>query len=780
VAREAGGDQLSPPGAASHRDRWLGPIALAVVLVSSALALRIGRPPAPVPATAPDSAFSAERAMAHVRAIAAVPRPVGTAAHDRARDYVVAALASFGLEPEVQTATALIERGGRARGATVQNVVARIRGTGTGRAVALVSHYDSQVLTPGAADAASGVAAVLEAVRVLQRGPPLGNDVIVLITDAEEPGLLGAEAFVAEHRWADDVALVLNFEARGSGGPSLMFETGPRNGRRLRAYAAHDPYPVGSSLSYEVYRRLPNDTDFSVFRRAGIAGLNFAFIDDAHTYHQAFDVPRNLSRASLQHHGEHAVAMARYFGSVDLSETDGPDAVWFDFPGLGLVVYSAALAIPLAGAAVLVLLGLGVWGLRSRRLRVRDLVAGLLAAPLGLILANRGAHLLMWHLYPLHAEHDLLQGRAQYVEGWYLLALVALAWIPVAGLWILARRWFRAGGTALGAFVVPASLAMYTAVAVPGASMLLLWPTLGALAGVYYLLRREPMPVGPGGVLLLAVLAIPGIALLVPLLHLVFVALNIEFAPYLAAIAGLTIVLLYPLLDAVRRPNWWWSLAAAAGLCVLFVTAGLLSRGATEEHPAPTSLLYALDADSGLARWATGMEVSDAWTGSAVPDDAEWITLERFLPGLHREFRAAPAPVVSVPVSAIETLADDTADGRRRLTVALRSEEPAPYFRLRATDQPHVRLAAVNGRELEGRGESGIDLDYFGAPEGGIVVTLETSAPAEAIVLDLLAHRYGLPSVPGVTRERPPTLFPVADHWSDRTIVRQRIVIPGE
>ena len=764
----------------SRLDRWRGPLAVTIIIVLSVLALRTSRPPAPVPRTAPDTAFSSERAMEHVRAIAVEWHPVGTPAHERAREYVVSSLRSLGLEPEVQTATALLQRGTRVRAATVRNVVARIPGTRSAGAVALVSHYDSEVLTPGAADAASGVAAILEATRALRAGPPLANDVIILVTDAEESGLLGAEAFVAEHPWARDIALVLNFDDRGSAGASYMFETGAENGRRVRAFAAHDPHPVANSLSYEVYRRLPNDTDFTVFRRAGIVGLNFAFIDGAHTYHQSFDTPENLSEASLQHHGEHALALARHFGSTDLTETSGPDAVWFNFPGLGLVVYPASWAIPLAAAAVVLWIVLVVWGLRSRRVRVRDMVVGVLLVPIGLVLANRGAHVMMGHLYPLHVEHDLLQGRAQYVEGWYLLAVVALTWLPIVGLWILARRWVRAGGAALGALLLPTAAVLVAAVAVPGVSVVVQWPVLCALASVYALLRQDDARAASTRTLWWpAVLAVPTLLILVPLLYLLFVAMNIELAPYLAVIAGVTLVLMYPLIDQVRRPNWWWSLVSAVALCIGCVAAGLLSRGVSAARPAPTALLYALDPDEGIALWASGMETGDEWTGRVVREEAEWRTLERFLPGVREEFRTAEAPPLSLPAPLVEVMLDEIVNGSRHLTLAIRSAIAAPYLRLRAAGQSRVRLQAVNGKALAGGGEEGFDLDYLGAPDTGIVLELVSSAPTAPIALDLWEHRYELPSVGGLPGPRPATLFPVADYRSDRTIVRRSVVVGG-
>ena len=765
---------------ASRLERWSGPAAVALIVVVSAVALRSTRPPAPVPRTAPDTLFSSERAMVHVRALATEPHPVGTAAHGRAREYVIASLRSLGLRPEVQTATAVLQRGTRVRAATVHNVVARVPGTRSSGAVALVSHYDSEVLTPGAADATSAVAAILEAVRALRAGAPLANDVIVLITDGEEPGLLGAEAFVSEHPWARDVVLVLNFEARGSAGPSYMFETGARNGWLLRAFAEHDPHPVANSLSYEVYRRMPNDTDFTVFRRGGIVGLNFAFIDDAHTYHQSFDTPENLSEASLQHHGEHALALARHFGSVDLTTTSGADAVWLDFPALGLVVYPATWAIPLAALAVALWIGALVWGLRSRRARVRDVAAGVVLVPVALVLANRGAHLMMGRLYALHAEHDLLQGRAQYVEAWYLLAVVALTWLPVVGLWILARRWFRAGGAALGALLLPTALVLFAAVAVPGVSVVVQWPVLCALASVYVLLRHgDARPARTSTLWWPAVLAVPTLLILVPLLYLLFVAVNIELAPYLAVIAGVTLVLTYPLIDQVRRPNWWWSLVSAVALCAAFVAAGLLSRGVSAARPAPTALLYALDADDGVALWASGMETGDEWTGRLVPENGERRALERFLPGVREEFRTAAAPTLELPAPVVEILSDETADGSRHLTLAIRSAIAAPYLRLHAAEGSPVRLRAVNGKVIEDSGGGGFDLDYLGAPDAGILVDLVSSAPAEPIALDLWEHRYELPSIGGLPGPRPATLFPVAEYWSDRTVVRRSLAVGG-
>lgn len=133
----------------------------------------------------------------------------------------------------------------------------------------------------------------------MKAGEPLENDVIPLFGDGEELGLLGAIGFVEEHAWALDVKLVLNFEAPGNSGPSIMFENSGQNGFPIQEFAKAVPYPVSNSLAYTIYKKLPNNTDFSIFKDAGMVGFNFAFIDGVEAYHSPIDRPNNLSRNSL-------------------------------------------------------------------------------------------------------------------------------------------------------------------------------------------------------------------------------------------------------------------------------------------------------------------------------------------------------------------------------------------------------------------------------------------------------------------------------------------------
>ena len=264
----------------------------------AAVSVSLVEPPRAVPETAPPAEFSSARALRHVRAVAEKPHPTGSDEIERVRRYIIVELGALGISAEVQTAEVVPAQGAEGwpvPAARVQNIVARVPGTSNSRALMLAAHYDSVPTGPGASDDAAGVAALLETLRALKSGPPLKNDLVVIFSDAEELGLVGAHAFADEHPWMKDVGLVLNFEARGAGGPSMMFETSDGNGALIRELASAAPHTVANSLMYAVYKRLPNDTDMTVYKRAGAAGLNFAYAARITSYHTALDSADELA-----------------------------------------------------------------------------------------------------------------------------------------------------------------------------------------------------------------------------------------------------------------------------------------------------------------------------------------------------------------------------------------------------------------------------------------------------------------------------------------------------
>ncbi|MEH6513954.1 MAG: M28 family peptidase, partial [Maribacter arcticus] len=258
-----------------------------------------------------ETEFSTDRALVHVKEISKEPHAVGFPAHAKVRSYIVAELQKLGLETSIQEGYTAGDWGNLSK---AENILARIKGKESGKALLLLSHYDSNPHSSlGASDAGSGVATILEGVRAfLKTNPNSKNDIIILISDAEELGLNGADLFVDEHEWLKDVGLVLNFEARGSGGPSYMLmETNRGNSRLISEFITANPeFPVANSLAYSIYKMLPNDTDLTVFREdADIEGFNFAFIDDHFDYHTANDNYERLDRNTLAHQGSYLMPL---------------------------------------------------------------------------------------------------------------------------------------------------------------------------------------------------------------------------------------------------------------------------------------------------------------------------------------------------------------------------------------------------------------------------------------------------------------------------------------
>jgi hypothetical protein len=301
--------------------------------------------------------FSSERALVHLAAISQKPHYLGTEAHNEVRNYIVEQLQELGLETQIEEGYSFSEWANITKS---KNILARIKGREQGKALMLLSHYDSNPHSSlGASDAGSGIVTILEGVRAfLSENKTPKNDIIILISDAEEIGLNGAELFVNKHAWAKDVGLVLNFEARGSGGPSYMLlETNGGNANLIKGFVKANPkYPVGNSLVYSVYKMLPNDTDLTVFREdADINGFNFAFIDDHFDYHTALDSYDRLDKNTLEHQGEYIMPLLHYFSEANLNNLNSSDdLVYINTPIFNFITYPFNWIFPMLIIALVI------------------------------------------------------------------------------------------------------------------------------------------------------------------------------------------------------------------------------------------------------------------------------------------------------------------------------------------------------------------------------------------------------------------------------------------
>jgi hypothetical protein len=360
--------------------------------------LRTYSTPSPVESDAPDVVFSAVRAEAILRDLLSenVPHVAGSPQNTVVRDRIVAHFEAAGYEPQIQSRFHCNPQFGSC--SPVENIIAVKPGSGGKYAVLLTAHYDSGWTGPGAADDGSGTSAIIEIARMAADFPPFKNDVIFLISDSEENGLIGADAFAEHHPLFDSVKAVINLEARGVSGPSAMFETGDGNRSIIRMLSKNVDRPVANSLIYEIYKRMPNDTDYSVYKRKGVMGVNFAFAQGVPVYHSVVDDPDHLDLGSLQHHGDNAWGMLNALGERDLNTINHrEDAGYIDLFATRLAHYPLSIVGGMG-------LFFGVWtmlaiGLAFRReFRFRQLRWGLVAIPFLLLAIVLGGYLLSWPL----------------------------------------------------------------------------------------------------------------------------------------------------------------------------------------------------------------------------------------------------------------------------------------------------------------------------------------------------------------------------------------------
>jgi len=740
----------------------LYPLSLLLLGILAFLSNYAQRPPSPAQESAPPADFSAARALAHVEAIAARPRPVGSAEHAAARDYVYGALSSLGLSPEIQRTTALGKpRGAAAIAGGVENVAARLKGGG-GKAVMLAAHYDSVTTAPGASDDGSGVAVLLETARALKAGPQPAGDVILLFTDAEEVGMLGALAFTKEHPWARDVGVVLNFEARGSGGPAIMFETSAGNGDLIRQFAEAAPDPIANSLSYEIYKRLPNDTDLTYFKQAGMPGLNFAYIKNLTRYHTSLDTIENLDRGSLQQQGGYALALARQFGSSQSGPRAERDAVYFNPFGHAFVHYPGSWVLPLTILVAVLFACVAFYGWRKRLLKPGGAALGFVAFLLSVLLATALVWLawrLVAGLRPWYAEvpPDSAGGGDLYLIGFVLLCLAA-----VSAVYALFARRVGAVGLLSGALFGWLLLLIASSLLVPGASYLFAWPLLFLLAGLAVVIKLGDVD-GPSpsrSLVVMTIFAVPLVLLAAPVIYQTHVALTLNASTVVALVAALTLAPVAALAGFSRAPRAWALPVVCALLSLACVAWALMSDGGGS-GPRQSSIFYALNADTGSGFWGSaGRE--DEWTSQFFAGRGAYKPMSEFFPGFGASFLQSPAPAAQLAPPNVTVLSDETAGAARVLRLSVTSQRRAPVLGVFVEGDSEPISMAVNGRRVEdpppvltGAQSRAFGLRYYAAPPEGFELELHVRA-AQGLRLRVVDQSYGLPELQGFTyRPRP-------------------------
>jgi peptidase M28-like protein len=727
----------------------------------------------------PPGLFNGQNAHAHVEMLAGTigSRPIGTAANARAKAYVIDQLRLFGFDVRVQDADG--RRAGLGRTARVSNIIA-VRPGRRSEAIALVSHYDSVPMGPGGADDALGVAVSLEAARVLAARADANWSLMVLVTDGEEAGLMGAAALMTDRDVTRQLHAYINLESIGAAGPPMLFEAGPGNDWILSAWTRHAPYPRGGSFVTEIYRRLPNDTDFSILKLHEIPGLNLAAVDDSYAYHTNRDTADRVAAETVRKSGEQLVALVEALDRTDITQRNGRDRTYFDIGGTAALSIGTAASLLLALGAVL--FGVVAW--------VKALAASIRLEGLGRWLLTcfwilAGAALVV---ASMTGATSALRAAREVYHPWYahpgrLFVLLAVVGATVG--WSVARLGALLPARAHGvrhpivvwSVTLPAWIALAVAAQwlVPGAAYLWILPL--AVAGV--LLSIVPAANETAiRVVSMMVLAAAG-TLWLPNTHdlLRFAVAQLGRSPIVApvfvftammALAGVMVVPPLIAIVARTRPVLRPSLTTSLGLTAIAVAAGFAYAAPAYTEEAPLRR-YArvIQEGNGAATWEVasiepgidlGEEAPHGWTAVNTAPPAS-VPLAR-LPHPF-VFRASTPSLGPAPMTVASLTVEPVAAGTElAVTVVPRMPGVAISFVLPPGLEP--ARANIPGILRGGRWTA----TYIAPPPDGVVFRAAFTPLAATALhgLRLVATVTGSPGGEGWTA--PPWLAAARTAWT--------------
>ena len=646
--------------------------------------------------------FSIENALDHLRIISKKPHYTGSEYHSVVRDYILNELKNMGLETEIQNQ--VVTRF-CCVGTNTSNIIGTIKGSSNGKSLVLLTHYDSRHHASfGASDAGSGVVTILEGVRsFLSKNTIPINDIHLVFTDAEEIGLLGAQAFVKNHSLVDNIGLVLNFEARGSGGPSYMLmETNGKNGVLISEFINAEPgFPAANSLMYSIYKMLPNDTDLTIFReQANIDGFNFAFIGDHFDYHTSLDSFERLDRNTLIHQADYIMSMLNHFSKINLSNLDSEnDYVYLNFPILKMLHYPYSWIYPLLIFSIIFFLFIIYLGLAINKLSIQGILNGILALTISLFTCL-SITIILWktisYFNPDYA--DILHGFTY--NGYYYIT--AFIFLNIFCLFSIYYRFFK-NSSGLDLTIMPIGfwliINVLISIYLKGAAYFII-PVNLVLFSILLIYFSNFK--GNKKMLLWTFFSVPLIYIFAPQLKMFPVGLGLDNLFITSFFLVLIFVLLLPVFSNFAFKNQIKNLTLL--IAIVFFALAFLNNDYDVNSKKPNSILYYSDLDSKQSYWLSRNENLDEFTSQFFKknesiQEASFFSSSSKYGTPHKQ--SALADFINFSSSDIQILKDTIVENKRNLQLKISPERKINKIDL-TTDDPFVlNSMSVQGVEFE-------------------------------------------------------------------------------
>lgn len=700
--------------------------------------------------------FQTDRAFERLSRILGdeAPHPVDSLANDSARDRLLREIRSLGFNPIVRDDFYCTEGRESMRCARVRNVMFWLGESGS-NAVMVASHYDSVPAGPGAGDDGAGVAASLE-IAALLKERDLARPVLVLITDGEEIGLVGAASFVDKDPFAKLIGAVVSMEARGVSGPVAMFQTSNPNGRDVSALKSDVKTAFTNSLAADVYERMPNGTDVTEYLELDIDVGNFAIGGSPEFYHTPRDNLAMLDKRSFFHMGVSALNTVEAY--IEQSG-DEQERQWIYADIYGLMI----LALPQIFGLPLIVLGglaaLSAFFVKGSGSPFRSLAFPFLAILLGVGLAvcitfaiaalRPEAHYAAAHPWALRAA----QNSAALFGA--LLALMFLGRLASSQR-LLMSSWACLAllGGALSFFFPGAAILFVPALVVMTVSCISIFIGSNKSAKVFALLA-----------------AFIFLAMVVPVSALGEMMLFPEYASPFTIFTVFCFTLITPHvlpISGMQDQLSWKAPAASLCLVMLFMVTAVIVPAYSPSAPRGLSVIHSTDTDSGETQFGafTNHEPMPSAMAGVVPFTKGLIS------GYENPAYVAEAPSFETLGLGVEVESNEVVGGERLVTIqieALDSDIVAGSFK---EDEVQIKSMTLNGLAKKEGGTKGFSC--HGRSCRSLTLSLTVSAHEPALNLQLKAFRYGIGAEgQALLSARPDSV--IARGWGDLRLVSRAL-----
>jgi hypothetical protein len=680
------------------------------------------------------NSYSAYRSIEYLKQIAKKPHSGGTNEHKRIRNYIFDFCKKLGFTTKVLNQTGLRQSGSNVVVGNAYNILVKVKGSNSDKAVLVMSHYDSQPNAVGAADDGSGVASMLECLSLLKNKNTLKNDVYFLFTDLEETGLFGAEAFVHANEELQNIGLILNYEGRGNSGANFTFETSSDNGWVIEEYNKAVDRPLANALAYEIYKLMPNDTDFSTFKNTEIAGLNTAFIDGFSYYHSGIDTPANMNIETLQQQGDLMWDMINHFGSLDLSQTKSEDVIFFTLFDK-MIIYPTSWDWPLILIACLLFGASFYFGMRDEKLSPYFILKGFVSYVLILVVSMLIVWLFNKLVLVLNQHYSNFYNYNFYNATTYLWTVIGVCLLVFGVINRVVFKSVKTDDKLMGALLLQIVLLFTIKAYLPTGSFILYVPLISTL-GLILISFISHKDIG-----FLKSFFIPILPLIlwIPFIYFLFVvfSLSLPFASALFLI--LLLPYLYPAADYLKYWNNWFITGLGALTIITSLIIGQLSSDISKEHPLQSQLAYAISLDINEAFWISPQKHKDDFVNSYITSDDKQ-TLKEIYPSSNRVYWKADAPLLNVSNGKITIVSDTIVNDLRQLDIKITPGFGVTYFNLFLPE--NAFLTAIDGRSVENNASR--NLYYYAPASSGANVSI-ISASAEPLQAILVESKMEIP-----------------------------------